>query len=55
VGRAAPQHSSPGHHPAWPGAPTGMGHSPLLWAAVPLPHLPLSEDVVTYCIVMLFL
>jgi len=31
-------------HPVWPQAFVGMGQPQLLWAAVPGPHHPLSEE-----------
>ena len=37
----------PGPHPAQHGAPPGMGHPQLLWAADPGPYSPLSEEPAT--------
>jgi len=45
MGRAAThQLRLPEPHPIWRSTPPGTGHSQLLWAAVPVPHCPLSKE-----------
>jgi len=45
MGRLPPPSSGcPGPHLTWPGMPLGMEHPQLLWAAVPGPLHPHSEE-----------